>query len=221
MPVVDETYAITMDVGGQDEAILELDGLSNPGRDYVTIDIVRIDLSNLSLAQKPTYHVIKRLEFQGVNHVDIFGAVSALMDTWNAQYIVLDATGVGEGLWGMCAKKYPTRTIGFKFTAQSKSEMGYAFLGMIDTGRFRDHCHTNAVSQQYAACTSEILIGPAHTMRWGVKDGTRGPDGLLIHDDYILADGLITQLDLLDWFIPMATTIIEQPDVLKDMDNAY
>jgi hypothetical protein len=220
-PQAGHAYAITMDVGGQDEAILELDGLSNPGRDYVTVDIVDIDLSNLSIAQKPTYHVIKRLEWQGVNHVDIFGALIAIMDTWHAQYIVLDATGVGEGLWGMCLKKYPTRTIGFKFTQQSKSEMGYSFLGMIDTGRFRDHCHTETVNEQYTNCNSEILLGPAHTMRWGVKDGTRGADGLLIHDDYILADALISQLDLLDWYIPTQTTIIEAPDVLQGMDNAY
>lgn len=220
-PQAGRTYAITMDVGGQDEAILELDGLSNPGRDYVTVNVVEIDLSNLSIAQKPTYHVIKRLEWQGVNHVDVFTALCAMMDTWNAQYIVLDATGVGEGLWGMLVKRYPTRTIGFKFTQQSKSEMGYAFLGMIDTGRFRDHCHTEIVNEQYSHCRSEVLIGVAKTMRWGVKDGTRGMDGRLLHDDYILCDALITQLDLLDWFVPMQTTIIEQPDVLKEMDGRY
>lgn len=220
-PEPGHTYCITIDIGGQDESMLELDGLSNPGRDYVTVDIIDVDLSSLMLLQSPTYHVVKRLEWQGVNHVDIFGALMALVHTWTAQYIVLDATGVGEGLWGMCAKKYPTKTIPVKFTQQTKSEIGYAFLGIIDTGRFRDHCHTETVNLQYANCTSEILIGPLKTMRWGVKDGTRGADGLLVHDDYILADALVTQLDLLEWYVPSETKIIEQEDVLEQMNYAY
>lgn len=215
------TYCIIMDIGGQDEAMLELDGMSNPGRDYIQLAIVDVDLSSLEIAQAPTYHIIKRLEWQGVNHVNIFSAVSALVQAWNALYIVLDATGVGEGLWGMFAKKYPTKTIGVKFTQQTKSEIGYAYLGIVDTGRLRDHCHTETVNEQYVNCTSEILIGPAKTMRWGVKDGTRGADGLLVHDDCILCDSLVTELDKLEWYVSAQTVVIEQPDVLEQMDHAY
>ena len=221
LPKEGHTYCLLMDVGGQDEAMLVLDGMSNPGRDYVTMDIVDVDLSSLELLQAPTYHIVKRLEWQGVNHVNIFGAIIALMETWNCLYLVMDATGVGEGLWGMCAKKYPTKTIGVKFTAQTKSEIGYAYLGIVDTGRLRDHCHTETVNKQYTNCTSEILIGPLHTMRWGVKDGTRDADGQLIHDDYILTDALTTQLDKLEWYTPSETVIIPQPDVLEEMDHAY
>jgi hypothetical protein len=210
-----------IDVGGQDEAMLELDGLSNPGRDYVQVDIVQVDLSSLELLQAPTYHIVKRLEWQGENHVNIFGAVSALVQTWNILFIVIDATGVGEGLWGMCAKKYPTKTIAVKFTQQTKSEIGYAYLGVVDTGRLRDHCHTKKVAEQYQNCTSEILLGPAKTMRWGVKDGTRNAEGNLIHDDCVITDALTSQLDKLQWYINAPTIIIEQPDVLKEMDNAY
>ena len=215
-------YSLLIDVGGQDEAMLELDGMNNPGRDYVTLDVIDVDLSTLTLLQSPTYHVIKRLEWQGVNHVNIFGAVLALMQTWNCMYLVLDATGVGEGLWGMCAKKYPTKTIPVKFTQQTKSEIGYAFLGIVDTGRFRDHCHTETVNEQYTNCTSEILIGPLKTMRWGVKDGTRGAGDELIHDDYILADALVTQLDKLEWYVPSETTIIApERDILEEMNANY
>jgi hypothetical protein len=221
LPETGKTYCMLIDVGGQDEAMLELDGMSNPGRDYVTLDIVEVDLSTLPLLQSPTYHIIKRLEWQGVNHVDIFGAIGALMQSWNCLYLVLDATGVGEGLWGMCAKKWPTKTIPVKFTQAAKSDIGYAYLGIIDTGRLRDHCHTETVNEQYINCTSEILIGPLKIMRWGVKDGTRGANGQLIHDDYITTDALTTQLDLLEWYIPSETVIIEQPDVLQEMDSAY
>ena len=220
-PIPGHIYALCMDVGGQDEALLNLDGMGNPGRDYVTIGIADIDLSSLETLQAPIYRRVKRFEFQGQNHVSIFGVLMALVDTWHIQYIILDATGVGEGLWGMCQKKYPTKTIPVKFSQQVKSELGYAFIGMIETGRFRDCDPSETVAEQYANCESEILIGPAKTMRWGVRDGTRGAGGQLIHDDHIVMDALTSELDKLEWYVPSETIVIEQPDALQEMDNAY
>jgi hypothetical protein len=220
-PIPGNIYAITIDVGGQDEALLNLDGMGNPGRDYVTVDIIDIDLSSLEILQAPTYRTVKRFAWQGENHVTIFGKISALVDSWHVQYIIEDATGVGEGLWGMLFKKYPTKTIPVKFTQQTKSEIGYAFIGIIETGRFRDCAPSELVAEQYANCESEILIGPAKTMRWGVKDGTRNSAGQLIHDDHITADSLVTALDRLEWFIQSETAIIEQDDVLQEMDHAF
>jgi len=56
---------------------------------------------------------------------------------------------------------------------------------------------------------TEILIGPLKTMRWDVPEGTRDPaNGELVHDDYVLADSLVTQLDKLDWTLHTKTTII-------------
>ncbi len=65
------------------------------------------------------------------------------------------------------------------------------------------------------------MIGPAKLMRWGVPDGTRDQNGLLIHDDYITADALTAELDKLEWYLPSETTILEQPDPIQEMDNAY
>lgn len=221
-PIAGHIYAMTIDVGGQDEALLNLDGMGNPGRDYVTADLVDIDLSSLELLQAPTYRIVKRLHWHGENHVTIYGALTAIVQTWNMQYIVIDATGVGEGLWGMLQKKFRTKVIPVKFSQQSKSEIGYAYIGIIETGRYRDCCPSEFTAEQYANCESEILAGPAKPMRWGVKDGKRNTiTGELIHDDDILADSLITQLDVLEWYVPSETIVIEQPDALQEMDRAY
>lgn len=221
-PQAGEVYSFLVDVAGVDEAMLELEGLSNPGRDHTTLDIISIDLSELETLQKPIYRVVKRINWQGQNHVTIFGAISALADAWNPLYIVMDATGVGEGLYSMAITKYPTRALPVKFTQQTKSEIGYGFLGIIEAGRFRDCCSTELIREQYQRCTSEILIGPAKTMRWGVKDGTRGADGQLVHDDHVLADSLTAELDKLEWFIQSETAIIEPArDMIEEMDNAY
>lgn len=220
-PVPGRIYAFTVDVAGVDEAVIELAGMSNPGRDQTTLDVIEIDLSELGTLQKPVYRVVKRLAWTGENHVTIFGAMCAMIDQWNPLYIAQDATGVGEGLYSMMQKRHPTRIIPVKFTQQTKSEIGYGFLSAIEAGRFRDCCPTETVREQYERCTSEILIGPAKTMRWGVKDGTRGADGTLVHDDHVLADSLIAVLDSLPWSQPGETTIIEPIDILKEMDNAY
>ena len=220
-PIPGHIYCFLIDVAGQDEAVLELDGMNNPGRDKTTLTIIDLDLSNLKILQAPTYRAVKRVDWHGQNHVDIFGGIVSLADAWKPLYIVEDATGAGEGLWGMLAKKFRERVLPFKFTAQSKSELGYGFIAIIESGRFRDCARTEEIRTQYANCQSEILIGPSKTMRWGVKDGTRGTDGLLIHDDYITADALTAQLDLLEWYVPSETVVIEQADPIEEMSNAY
>jgi Terminase-like family. len=220
-PVPGHAYAFLIDVAGQDEGILELEGMRNPGRDKTTLDVIDIDLTELDLLQAPIYRAVKRLEWQGNNHVDIFGAISALASVWHPLYIVEDATGAGEGLWGMLYRKFTERVIGFKYTAQSKSELGYGFIAIIESGRFRDCVQDEASREQYANCQSEILIGPSKTMRWSVPDGTRNQMGLLIHDDIITTDALTAQLDLLEWYISAPTVIIEQADVLETADKNF
>src|SRR4030065_193435 len=74
----------------------------------------------------------------GTPHLTFFCQIKALAETWRPQHIVVDATGVGEGLWALLDRAFPTRVIPVKFTQHSKSELGYGFLAIINSGRFRD-----------------------------------------------------------------------------------
>ena len=218
--------AFLIDVAGQDESKLNhlhsYDmGLGNPGRDSTALSIVEIDLSTLETLQRPTYHVVSRHSWVGENHLTVFGNIKNLAETWNPRHIVMDATGVGEGLWAMLDRQFPSRVIPVKFTQQEKSEIGWRFLSIIETGRFRDHLHTDEVRLQYSKCICEILSGPAKTLRWGVPDGTRGPNGELIHDDFILADSLTAKLDQLEWHIHFESVIIPGRDPLEEMDHYF
>jgi hypothetical protein len=259
-PVPGSVYAFLLDVAGQDEAVLISSELGNPGRDSTTLSIVAIDLSTLETLHAPTYRVVHRQSWQAIGHLQVFGQIKALADVWQPQHIVIDATGVGEGLWALLEKFFPTRVIPVKFTQQEKSAIGWRFLAVIETGRFRD-CYSNSpllaqggfepplrtplprgsgetptrngassgvgwvdpdtVRIQYDSCQSEILPGPAKTLRWEVPAGTRGPDGELVHDDYVIADSLVAVLDRLAWFLPARTVVIETPDALQAMDHAY
>ncbi len=68
-------------------------------------------------------------------------------------------------------------------------------------------------------CQSEILPGPSKILRWGVPDGTRGPDGAPVHDDFVLADALIARLDELPWSVPSAPSIIPARDPLDELSR--
>jgi hypothetical protein len=218
-------FAFLLDVAGQDEARMSLDEsapLSNPGRDSVSLTIATVDLSSLAALQAPTYRFVNRQQWTGQNHLVIFGKLKSLAESWQPQYIVIDATGVGEGLWALLDKAFPGRVIPVKFSQQVKSEIGWRYLAIIETGRLRDCCLTDdlqgkSVRAQYDACQSEILPGPGQTLRWGVPEGARGPDGELIHDDYLLADALIAELDRLEWTANTNVEVIEGFDPFEDI----
>jgi hypothetical protein len=131
----------------------------------------------------------------------------------------VDATGVGEGLWAMLDGQFPTRVIPVKFSQQTKSEMGWRFLSVIETGRFRDQAQTDEVLVQYKMIKSEMLPGPGKVLRWGVPDGTRGPDGQLVHDDFVMADALVAKLDELEWTFGSPTLIVRPKDPLEEMSR--
>ncbi len=218
-PIAGTVYAFCIDVAGTDEAMLNLDGLGNPGRDSTTLSIVAIDLSTLALLNAPTYRIVQRFSWTGISQVDSFAKIKALASSWRPQHIVLDATGVGEGLWTMLDRAFPERVIPVKFTQQTKSEIGYGYIAIIETGRLRDCAPSDAVLIQYKACQAEILPGPAKTMRWGVPDGRRDRSGTLIHDDHVTADALISQLDLLEWQVHSPAAILRGRDPLTDMSK--
>jgi hypothetical protein len=230
-----KSFAFLIDVAGMDEARLNTnqaiagDGLGNPGRDSTTLTVVEVDLSSLETLQRPTYRVAERHAWTGENHLNVFGKLKALAKKWSPQHIVIDATGVGEGLWAMLDRAFPTRVIPVKFTSQEKSEIGWRFLSIIETGRFQDPLTagnadklSQAVRLQYSRCICEILPGPAKTLRWGVPDGARGPEGELVHDDFIMADALAAKLDQLEWQIHFGAVMLDSViDPLKEMEAAF
>ena len=223
-PTIGQTYCFLLDLAGQDESRMNLDAsapLSNPGRDSVSLTITSIDLSSLVTLQAPTYRLVNRMQWTGQNHLVIFGKLKSLIESWRPQYIVMDATGVGEGMWALLDKSFPGRVIPVKFSQQVKSELGWRYLAIVETGRLRDCCLTDPVLAQYLACQAEILPGPAKTLRWGVPEGTRGPDGELVHDDYLLADALVSELDRLDWSITTESVTVTSVDPLLAMERNF
>ncbi|MDQ3614460.1 MAG: hypothetical protein M3412_09075, partial [Chloroflexota bacterium] len=120
-----------------------------------------------------------------------------------------DATGIGAGLASFLTASLARRgslpgieVIPFVFTAPSKSQLGWDFLGLIDSGRFveyrddgnrdGDAAHVTRLYQaQLRATTFEVLPGPGNLLRWSVPER----DG---HDDLVISAALTAVLDRRD-----------------------
>jgi len=148
----------------------------------------------------------------------VFGQLKALAENWRPGHIVVDATGVGEGLWALLDRQFSGRVTPVKYSTVVKSDIGYRFIAIIESGRFRDAAPDPRVEAQYRACQAEILPGPAKTLRWGVPDRGRDSSGELIHDDHLMADSLVAILDRMEWYLSSPTIIIQR-DFQAEIDQ--
>jgi len=221
-------YAMAIDVAGEDEAFsdLQLATLKSPGRDSTALTIFEVDLSSVSdpLVRAPVYRVVSRSVWTGKKHTTLYSVLRGLIDLWSPRYVVVDSTGVGAGLASFLERAFPNKLIPFLFTAKSKSDLGWKFLAVVETGRFREPVDSALKSpifwQQCMYCQSEVLEGPGKIMRWGVPDGTRDDlTGELVHDDVLISAALCAVLDDQEWAVLGAPVIISKPDPLLEMDS--
>ena len=241
-------YAFLVDVGGADEEA-QSGQLPLPhcaarergqggGRDSTTLTIVDVDLSTLAnpIQHAPTYRAVFRLLWTNTAQPELYGQLTALANTWRAAYIVIDATGLGQGLATFLARTFRDRVIPFVFTGASKSKLGWDFLAIVDAGRWQDHAPTSLPRsaarergqgggqgdlqalffQQLMYCQYEVLPGPGKLLRWAVPNSTRDPaSGDYIHDDLVMSAALAAVLDreAVPWSAG-GSGLIHQPDPL-------
>jgi hypothetical protein len=224
-PLAGRAYVFTIDVAGQDESAVDVGSglrpdLQNPARDSTVLTIFQLDSSSMGdpLIAKPTYRVVNRFAWQGVKHSTLYGTIVSLAELWSPLKVIIDATGVGAGLANFLLDRLGSRLIPFEFTQSSKSDLGWAFLSTIETGRYKEpNPMDQEMSRQLEYCQYTILDGPGKVMRWGVPDGTReASSGELVHDDYILSAALISLLDHETWG-EGKSQVVGQKDILEGL----
>ncbi len=101
--------------------------------------------------------------------------------------------------WSTVQEHEPRRMIvaPFLFNRTTKSDLDWAFIGLIDGGRIKEYADdgadiTRIYRHQLAACTYEVLPGPGKLLRWSVP-ASRG------HDDLLISTALTARLDAIDW----------------------
>ena len=153
------------------------------------------------IVSKPIYKVVMRFALDRVKHSTLYSTIVGLADLWQPVKVIIDATGVGAGVANFLVDRLGTKVLPFEFSSGSKSDLGWAFLSVIETGRFKDYCPLDEeMSRQLEYCQYVIMDGPGKIMRWSVPDGTRDvATGDLVHDDYVLSAALIALLDQETW----------------------
>jgi hypothetical protein len=102
-----------------------------------------------------------------------------------------------------------------KFTAGEKSDIGYQFLQIVETARYREYSpFDDDLLTQLEGCRSEVRPGPRKELVWGVPPGKRTDTGQYLHDDLILSASLCAILDRLRWSVHTEHQNIEQFDPL-------
>ncbi len=234
-PLRGDTYVMLVDVAGADEGQgdLETATLRNPGRDATALTIVAVEAGHAGGVRHsgPIYRVVHRRLWVGVSHTTLYGKLRALAETWGVKRLVVDVTGIGAGLAAFLDKALPGRVTPFIFSAKTKSRLGWGFLTVIDSGRFRDYatpdgdgCRQSKLSlaffREAAFCQYHVQHGPEKLIRWGVPDGTRDPaSGELVHDDLLVSASLCALLDEENWTPHLPGLIIPGRDPMQEIDH--
>ena len=191
-----ERYALTVDVAGEDEASAgELRDDPGARRDATALTVVRVVPGTL-----PRYEAVWRARWVGARQVRQHEALVQLARAWRAERVVVDASGVGAGLAAFLEHALGERVRRVVFSPRVKSELGWAFVGLVESGRYRDYAVDAATPGELAALGEAFLAelaslrsvvapGPGRLLRWWGEP----------HDDLAVSAALSALLDEEDW----------------------
>jgi len=201
-------YALLVDVAGEDEHGGGPAAFASfARRDSTALTVVEVDEAP---GRPVIYRVVDRSAWTGAKHVDLHEEIVRLArEVWRAHVVVIDATGIGAGLAGFLKKALADRRAGpairvdpFVFSATSKSQLGWDFLGLIDSGRYLDYREEAPAGSADARLTEQFWAqlravafatgdGPGKTLSWSVPD-RQG------HDDLVMSAALVARLEPID-----------------------
>lgn len=209
-----DDYAFCLDVGGAGwelignsaTAYAEESPASEGDHDSSALTIFRLDPATLHdpLIGAPTYRVVNRWVWTGVGQAELYAQLLALTEAWSPRYLVIDASGLGAALAEFLTRRLGKVVVPFVFSAQSKSQLGWDFLALIESGRYKEYQSEDETLRRWQAwffrqaqgCQMEVLPGPERRLRWGVPAGRRDPvTHELLHDDLLISAALCAVLD--------------------------
>lgn len=189
-----ERYALLIDVAGEEETDNTAEAYDTGAkRDSTTCLIVRC----IDTGRQPRFEVVHRLGWTGISHVRLLDQLEHLaVEVWRADFVVIDATGIGAGLASFMEARFARRrvtVVRHVWTLASKSDAGFALVSMMDTGRIKDY---RIADDDHA---SRTLYEQLHQVRYSVLEGTKrirwSVPAHLGHDDEVMALALLPALD--------------------------
>lgn len=235
-------YVFCLDVAGSDENSDRKSATDVRDKTALTIfELIPPSVNSILPGDNfPTFNIVHRRSWSGTSQVSLYRQIYALIDLWRPHKLVIDATGVGEGLSSFLSKSYPNQVIPFKFSQSSKSDLGWRLLSAIETGRFKDFCKLEEFDnitrrnlgdipttdqtflqeqfyKQLSLCTLELVPGPGKIIRWSVPEAARDSAGELVHDDLLLSAALVAALFDEKGLGAAQSAVIQAYDPLSEM----
>ena len=168
-------YVAGIDLAGEEPGGANPD----PGRDSTALAIAAVSSGDGG----PHLEVVELYSWTGRKHHELYPQmVDLLKNVWACRRIVVDSTGIREPVASFLQKALGGRVHPFKFTQQSKSQLGFDFLAAANSGRLKIFAADNSPEYQEAMHQLEKARAnyrPNQTMSFYV-DPADGHDDLLM-----------------------------------------
>ena len=187
-----KAYVAGIDLAGEDAS----DKLTSPrrvacGDPHSSRDATAIAIAEVTTQENETHlDVVELYAWTGRKHHELYPQmVDILKNVWSCRRVVVDATGIGEPVASFLAKALGSKVRPFKFTQQSKSELGFNFLAAINSGRLKVFQGDGSAEYQDTTHQLEkarVNYRPNQTMNFHVDPS----DG---HDDLLMSLALVVE----------------------------
>ena len=186
-----QVYVAGIDVAGEaGEAEGRSSGSAGYGRDSTVVTIGELDFSHCDdLSPEPVVRVVEHYRWMGESHAALHAKlVDLLRDVWRCRRVVVDATGLGQGVSSFLERALGKGVVRpFVFTARSKSRLAFDLLAAVNSGRLKAYASDgSAESQEFHAQTERARghFRANQTMNFYV-DPAQG------HDDFVSSLALL------------------------------
>jgi len=194
-PAEGETYVAGLDLGGEaaeGEALRHGSEQAGQAHDATVLTIGRLVFPpSDGLIQEPRIEVVEHCVFRGEPHdalharlVDLLGRV------WRVRRVAVDATGLGEAITRFLASALRSEVVlAVRFSAESKSRMGYRLLAAVNGGRLRTYAQDGSVEYRdfwQEVEKARVSYRPNRQMNFYVEP-SQG------HDDYLMSLALLAE----------------------------
>ena len=192
-PEQGQVYVAGIDVAGEaSEAEGRGRGAVNSGRDSTVVTIGELDFSRCDdLSPEPVVRIVEHYRWTGESHASLFPRLLDLLrDVWRCRRVVVDATGLGQGVASFLEKALGKGVAHpFVFTSQSKSRLAFDLLAAVNSGRLKMYAPDDSPESREFHFQMERARGhfrANQTMNFYV-DPSQG------HDDYLSSLALLVK----------------------------
>ncbi len=191
-PEGSRVYVAGIDLAGEAEAgegaILRA---VKPRQDSTVVTIGELDFSaGDDVVKQPRVRLVEHYWWTGRKHAELYPQlIDILKNVWHCRKVVVDATGVGQPVSSFLRQSLGSRVIPFTFTARSKSELGFALLAAINSGRVKMYAGDGSAEGQefwFEIERAKSQYRPNQTMNFYV-DPAQG------HDDFVMSLALVVE----------------------------